>query len=754
MASQLIRSRASHEGEGVSRGQLCRANMGSARSLRSARLPLFETLEGRELMSAVTGFTLVNATSDRNLTTLRDGATINLATLPSRQLNVRASVSGRVESVRFGLDDVAAFRTDSSAPYALAGNKRKNYYAWTPGLGVHTLVATPYSRDRAAGAAGTRLVITFTVVDQAVPGAPSALTVLPLPSSSAVLSWADNAVNEDGFFVERAADGGAFARVAALRPNSTSYSELNLAPGGYSYRVCAFNAGGLSTASNTATVVLTPPPPAPPTGLTATSVPGGQVVLGWTDNSGDEQGFRIDRSLDGGVTFAVLASVAAGTTGYADDSVVSGTTYYYRVSAFSAAGDSGYSNAAVATTDPAPPNPVPAPTPEPVYSAPIVITRGGVYTGNWQSLDVNVPAVTIKTDEPVIIQGSNVRGRGVLIATATEHAHVTVQNTNGYALNPDVYGVTPGRFFEGTYFDSVLLQNNYLEGTGGIKLLEYRGDFTAAETVRVIGNRALNIDGRKSDGAGGYLDFNKRTRLSDGYGESGYKIRQFLQLDKVQGLAGVEIAWNQVVNEPGKSRVEDNINIYLSSGTADSPIRIHDNYIRGAYNLKPWQASYTDDTWDYDWGYSGGGILLGDGSSGVAYVKAYSNQVVSTSNYGIGIAAGHDMEFYGNRVISSGFLADGRWVYKQNVGVYIWDLYAVGATGFYNNSAHDNRVGWVKKPEGTRNDWWVPDATTFDNNAHWEGAVTPQTETDEFALWQTKVAAAGIVLGPSSPLGS
>ena len=46
MASRLTRSRASHEGEGVSRGQLCRANMGSARPLRSARLPLFETLGG------------------------------------------------------------------------------------------------------------------------------------------------------------------------------------------------------------------------------------------------------------------------------------------------------------------------------------------------------------------------------------------------------------------------------------------------------------------------------------------------------------------------------------------------------------------------------------------------------------------------------------------------------------------------------------------------------------------------------------
>jgi hypothetical protein len=251
-----------------------------------------------------------------------------------------------------------------------------------------------------------------------------------------------------------------------------------------------------------------------------------------------------------------------------------------------------------------------------------------------------------------------------------------------------------------------------------------------------------------SDGAGGYLDFNERTRRSDGYSEKGYKIRQFLQLDKVQGVPGIEIAWNQVVNEPGRSRVEDNINIYLSSGTSSNPIRIHHNYIRGAYTVRPWQGGTTSDaTWDYDWGYAGGGILLGDGRSDVAHVEAYDNQVVSTTNYGIAIASGHDISFYRNRVVSSGRLPDGRWIAEQNVGAYIWDLYGTGSS-FYNNTGHDNLIGWVNTPGGGRNDWWIPDAASFDNNTHWPD-ITGETDAMEWSLWQDRAAAAAIPIGPA-----
>ena len=67
-------------------------------------------------------------------------------------------------------------------------------------------------------------------------------------------------------------------------------------------------------------------------------------------------------------------------------------------------------------------------------------------------------------------------------------------------------------------------------------------------------------------------------------GNGGYSSQftrvQFLQLNNVRATRNILVAWNEVINEPRQSRVEDNINLYLSSGTPDSPIVIRNNYIR------------------------------------------------------------------------------------------------------------------------------------------------------------------------------
>ena len=388
-----------------------------------------------------------------------------------------------------------------------------------------------------------------------------------------------------------------------------------------------------------------------------------------------------------------------------------------------------------------------------VPDGPIVVTRGGTYRGRWRSLEAETPAVTIRTSEPVFIEDSLLEGRTHLIKTDAAHAVITVRNCTGRGLDPGVAGRCPGRFLEAESFDSVVVRNNLLEGTAGIYLRDYEGPGGTAPTVQIIGNRARNIDGRKSNGRGGFLDFNDRRRHGGGRAESGYEIVQFLQLDKVRNVPGMEVAWNEVINEPERSRVEDNINVYLSSGTAASPIRIHDNYIQGGYTIRPWQRDTNDADWEYDWSYSGGGILLGDGSShtvggAAAHVLVEDNQVVATSNYGIAIAAGHDHTFARNRIVACGLLPDGRPIAAQNVGAYIWDSYHDKEYGsFFNNRGHDNLIGWVGK-DGSRNDWWRPDASSWVNNTRGRGPITPRTEAAEFASWRKKVEAAGVTIGP------
>lgn len=91
-------------------------------------------------------------------------------------------------------------------------------------------------------------------------------------------------------------------------------------------------------------------PPAAPGALVATSAGASVINLSWADNSGDESGFGIERSGDG-VNFSQVGTATTDATAYADTGLSPDTTYWYRVSAFNAAGYSGYSNTDSATTD-------------------------------------------------------------------------------------------------------------------------------------------------------------------------------------------------------------------------------------------------------------------------------------------------------------------------------------------------------------------------------------------------------------------
>ena len=93
----------------------------------------------------------------------------------------------------------------------------------------------------------------------------------------------------------------------------------------------------------------------PPTNLAATSVSTTQINLTWVDNSTNETGFRIERSPDN-VNFTQIATVGTNVQSYSNTGLAASTTYYYRVRATNATGDSGYSNTANATTQGISPN--------------------------------------------------------------------------------------------------------------------------------------------------------------------------------------------------------------------------------------------------------------------------------------------------------------------------------------------------------------------------------------------------------------
>jgi hypothetical protein len=376
------------------------------------------------------------------------------------------------------------------------------------------------------------------------------------------------------------------------------------------------------------------------------------------------------------------------------------------------------------------------------WSGPITITQGGTYSGNWKSTNPNTAAVTISTTAPVIIENSYVTGPADLIDDPIHGNNLTVKNVIGIAVNPNVSGQSYGVFVDAQ--NSVLLdvENCYFENVRfGVYLRGYAGNRNGTQTITILNNRGRNILGVESNGNNGTLA-----------GETNWQWAHAIQLDGAYGVPGIKIAWNEIVNYPSQSLVNENINMFDSGGTSSSPAQIHDNYVQGAYAYNPAVDSY-----------NGGGFTT-DGSASdtvqtaSAFNNIYNNQFVDTVNMGIEIGTGHDNAAYNNRVISAGLLPNGSKIPAQNVGLALYDIYGNIANGsMYNNNMYNNTVGWMCWAarcswDGYRNDEWFPLNNSYysTNQSISTNPITLAMESTEYQTWLAKISSNGLVVGPEA----
>ncbi|PWU09320.1 MAG: hypothetical protein C5B51_06450 [Terriglobia bacterium] len=386
---------------------------------------------------------------------------------------------------------------------------------------------------------------------------------------------------------------------------------------------------------------------------------------------------------------------------------------------------------------------------EATFDGPLAITKGGTYTGNWQSTDSKVPAVMILTTEPVTILNSRLKGPGFLLTSYRPQAFypavsLVVQGTCFAGTNPNLAGMSKLGAMDIFQPVNLLVESCDFESTGiAVNVDGYRGDRRSGQTIKILKNRFHNIDSRTSDGNGGYqIPQNDDNNFSHG-----------VLLNQVQGVPGIEVAWNQIVNEPDQSWVGDSINIYKSSGTVDSPIQVHDNYIQGGYAYPVGNAGLIH--------YSGSAIIT-DGSTGetnpdlaTSFVTIHDNQGVSLGNAGFAIADGHHIEMYSNRLVSGGQLSDGTNItVEYGNGIEQFNNYHSSSDVFGGNSIHDNFSGYRRQRNGNweRADYYfsVPPAVSADNSSlapTTAAAPTLTDEANELLLWKEKLIANAITLG-------
>lgn len=107
---------------------------------------------------------LIDSDTDTELMTIENNGVIDLSSLPTRNLNIRADVlPDQVGSVMFNLNGL--YFVENIFPYAFAGNTDDNYDGWSLGTGDYYLIVTPYSVSHGRGAVGRGKSVRFHVID-------------------------------------------------------------------------------------------------------------------------------------------------------------------------------------------------------------------------------------------------------------------------------------------------------------------------------------------------------------------------------------------------------------------------------------------------------------------------------------------------------------------------------------------------------------------------------------------------------------
>jgi hypothetical protein len=193
--------------------------------------------------------------------------------------------------------------------------------------------------------------------------APSNLAMVSRTSTSVIVSWTDNSSDESHFILEHSFDGQSWTALPAISANSTSSTATNLlCYVDYQFRIRAYqSSGAYSIYSNFVTIKTDICPAlAAPTNFRTNGATGNSVTIAWSDNATTETGYMVERVLNGGNDWTIIAVLPVNTTSYTNTGLSCSNSYQYRVQSYRTTGTIAFSSySAVLSSNPTgcpPPN--------------------------------------------------------------------------------------------------------------------------------------------------------------------------------------------------------------------------------------------------------------------------------------------------------------------------------------------------------------------------------------------------------------
>lgn len=303
----------------------------------------------------ITGFTLVDADSDKDISNLSNDSYLDIAQIKGLNLNIRVNTNPlTIGSLSIKLSGpISDSRTENTAPYSLFGDNQGDYNGKALLEGLYTLEAIPFSEVNLGGTKGTPLSIKFSIGPKILaPESPKLVSPnnnsLELPISLK-LTWT-SITNAESYTLEVSKNPDFSSLV--VNNNSITTNEFTVSgleqDTPYYWRVRATNSAGTSSYSpvwtfRTIKPVLIPAVPtllSPSNGAKDLSV---SPSLQWTSVSGAKT-YRVQISKESNFAILSLDNAAVTSNSLQVNGLQDGATYFWRVSATNESGSSSYSS--------------------------------------------------------------------------------------------------------------------------------------------------------------------------------------------------------------------------------------------------------------------------------------------------------------------------------------------------------------------------------------------------------------------------